>query len=67
MECIESVHQMQSLAISLRLRERLIALVPTQGALHPGHTSLIAAARKQADMVVVAIFVNPAQFGPSED
>jgi len=67
MECIESVHQMQSLAISLRLRGRLIALVPTQGALHPGHTSLIAAARKQADMVVVAIFVNPAQFGPSED
>ncbi|BET65182.1 pantoate--beta-alanine ligase [Opitutales bacterium ASA1] len=67
MERIESVHQMQSLAISLRLRGRLIALVPTQGALHAGHASLIAAARKQADTVVVSIFVNPAQFGPNED
>jgi len=67
MERIESVHQMQSLAISLRTRGRLIALVPTQGAMHAGHTSLIEAARAQADTVVVSTFVNPVQFGPSED
>ncbi len=67
MERIESVHQMQSLALGLRGGGRLIALVPTQGALHEGHASLIAAARQQADAVVVSIFVNPAQFGPNED
>jgi pantoate--beta-alanine ligase len=67
MERIESVHQMQSLAMSLRARGRLIALVATQGALHAGHRSLIEAARGHADTVVLSIFVNPAQFGANED
>lgn len=67
MKIIESPEEMQSLAVELRGKGRLLGLVPTMGALHAGHLSLIDLCRTKADVTVVSIFLNPVQFGPNED
>jgi pantoate--beta-alanine ligase len=67
MEVAETIESVRSLVRAARGTGRKIGLVPTMGSLHMGHISLIEAAVKNGDFVVVSIFVNPTQFGPDED
>jgi len=67
MEVAETIEDVRNLVSSARGEGSKIGLVPTMGALHVGHISLIEAAVKDCDFVVVSIFVNPTQFGPGED
>ena len=67
MEVIESRKQMQERAESLRLTGHTVALVPTMGFLHEGHLELIRVGKRHSDKLIISIFVNPTQFGPSED
>ena len=67
MEKFTSLQDMRAAAAKWRSAGKSVALVPTLGALHAGHASLVREARKRAQVVVVSAFVNPLQFGPSED
>ena len=67
MRVIEKISEAQALTRKIREEGKTIGLVPTMGYLHEGHFSLIRQARKDCQQVFISIFVNPTQFGPSED
>jgi len=67
MKIAGTIESVRHLVRAARIAGRKIGLVPTMGALHVGHVSLMEAAAKECDFVVVSIFVNPTQFGPGED
>lgn len=65
--CVQTVEQLREQVSAARRRGLRIGCVPTMGALHAGHISLVEAAKRETDFVIVTVFVNPTQFGPNED